>query len=120
MLKEAQEKFSVDKVDVPTFTLDVNFMLIGDTEEYKQYRGLQIVNLYDEVRIQTGQSGITATEQVIGYEWDCLVKRYNRISIGKLNSIRFRIPGYQMKNGSITYEKLSQGLLNKLAQRSEE
>lgn len=120
MLKEAQEKFSVDKVDVPTFTLDVNFMLIGDTEEYKQYRGLQIVNLYDEVTIQTGQSGITATEQVIGYEWDCLVKRYNRISIGKLNSIRFRIPGYQMKNGSITYEKLSQGLLNKLAQRSEE
>lgn len=120
MLKEAQEKFSVDKVDVPLFTLDVNFMLIGDTEEYKQYRGLQAVHLYDEVTIQTGQSGITATEQVINYEWDCLVKRYNRISIGKLNYIRFRIPGYQMKNGSITYEKLSQELLNKLSQRSEE
>ena len=78
------------------------------------------VHLYDEVKIITGKSGITATEQVIKYNWDCLRKRYNQISVGKLNNIKYRIPGYQMKNGSITYEKLSQGLLNKLAQRSEE
>lgn len=120
MLKEAQEKFSVDHVDVPEFTLDVNFILIGDSEEYKQYKGLMSVHLYDEVKIITGKSGITATEQVIKYNWDCLRKRYNQISVGKLNNIKYRIPGYQMKNGSITYEKLSQGLLNKLAQRSEE
>ena len=110
MRQEALDRFYYDQADVPTVTLDVDFVLLGDTEEYREYRNLQRINLYDTIEIDTGSTTVTA--QVIGYEWDCLMGRYNGISIGKVYSqARKRIPGYRVATGAITYSKLSPGLI---------
>ena len=110
MTEEAENRYFIDGADKVTVTLEVEFVLLGDTEEFRQYRNLQRVNLYDRIRIDTGST--TAVAQVVGYNWDCLAARYNSINIGKVFSqARKRIPGYRMAQGTITYSKLAPGLI---------
>lgn len=114
MLQDAQKKYSDEKVDVPEISLEVNFVLLGDTEEYRQYRGLQSVLLYDLITIKTGPSGITATAQITEYEYDCLMEVYNAIKVGSVYSYSQRVPGYRVVSKSITYDKLSVDLINRI------
>ena len=114
LLKDAQEQFSRDHVDSPEITLEVQFILLGDTEEFKQYKGLQNVCLYDEITVKTGRSGVTATAQVTEYEFDCIMKRYNMIRVGDVSRYSQRIPGYKVVRNSITYDKLSIDVINRI------
>lgn len=114
MKDDALAMFTKDHVDGATYELDVQFLLLGDTEEYKQYKGLQTVCLYDVIGIKTGKSGIDATAQVTEYEFDCLRLRYNSITLGQVNSFKKRMPGYRVVNESITYEKLAPDLINRI------
>jgi phage minor structural protein len=115
MREEAEKRYSVDKCDAVLVTLDVQFLLLGDTEQYKQYRGLQHVNIYDQITVKTGPSGMEITAQVTGYEWDCLMRRYNEITVGRIyGQNRRQVAGFQMATGAITYSKLAPGLINKL------
>ena len=110
MRQEARDRFIYDGADSVSVSLDVDFVLMGDTEEYKQYRNLQRINMYDKCEIDTGNTTLTA--QVVGYRWDCLMARYIGISIGKVFSqAQKRLPGYRVARGAITYSKLSPGLI---------
>lgn len=110
MRQEAENRYYVDGCDKVIVSLDVEFVLLGDTEEFRQYRNLQRVNLYDKIVIDTGS--MTTSAQVSGYEWDCLMGRYNSVSIGKVYSMgRKRLPGYRVATGAITYSKLAPGLI---------
>ena len=112
MLKKAKERFTVDNCDAPEITLTVEFVLLGDTEEYSQYRNLQRVNLYDKVTVKSEL--IESTAQVTEYEFNCLTKRYNSITVGNVSSFKKRIPGCRVVNESITYAKLSPDLVNRI------
>ena len=112
MLKQAQERFTKDRCDAPEITLSVQFCLMGDTVQYRQYRGLQFVNLYDKITIKTKCYEVTA--QVTRYEFDCLKKRYNSIDVGEVNTFNKRVPGYKVVNESITYAKLSPDLISRI------
>ena len=106
MLKRAQDRFSKEHADDVAVTLEVEFLLIGDTEAYKQYRGLQRVNLYDEMIVKAEHSGIYSEAQMTEYEYDCLNERYNSICIGKVNGFK-RIPARRIGSYSIDYGKLA-------------
>ena len=110
MLKEAQKRFTDDHCDGMEVTLSVDFTLMGDTEQYKQYRGLQRVNLYDRIPIKT--RAYTVTAQVTAYEFDCLTKRYNSVDVGDVSNFNKRVPGFRVVNESITYSKLSPELIS--------
>lgn len=114
MRLDAQARFDIDKVDEVEIELEVDFLLLGDTEEYAQYRGLQRVNLYDIITVETGPSNVTATAQASEYEYDSILKRYNYIKLGSIKSFKSRIPGYRVKANSITYAKLSQDVINRI------
>ena len=114
MLNDAKEQFTKKRIDGIDISLKVEFLLLGDTEEYKQYRGLQTVCLYDVVKIKTGKTQIDATAQVTEYEFDCLRKRYNFIKLGTVNAFNRRIAGYRFINGSITYDKLAPELIDRI------
>ena len=113
MLADAQKRFEEDHCDETEYTLVVEFLLIGDSEQYKQYKGLQRVNLYDEIPIVTEMS--SATAQVAAYEFDSLALRYNSITIGKVNSFNDRVAGYRVVKESITYSKLSPDLISRIS-----
>lgn len=114
MEEKAQNRFTVDRCDAAEVELDVQFILLGDTEEYKQYRGLQTVCLYDEITVVMPKSRMTATAQVVEYEYDSIRKRYNSIKIGDIKSMQRQIPGYRLKRNSITYDKLGSSLISRI------
>ena len=114
MEEKAQDRFDVDHADAVEVELEVSFLLLGDTEEYKQYRGLQTVCLYDEITVDMRQSRMTATAQVSEYEYDAILRRYNSIKVSSIKNMQRKIPGYRLKAGSITYEKLGSSLISKI------
>lgn len=86
LLEAAQARFSEDKVDLPEVTMTINFLSIGDTEEYAQYRGLDKVYLYDIVTIKDTIRGYEYTAQVVGVEHDILTGMLNSITLGKITN----------------------------------
>ena len=115
MRTAAQNRFDLDQADAVTVQLSVNVLLLGDTEEYKQYRGLQRLHLYDAVPIKYGPAGFAARAQISEYSWDAVPRRYQSISVGKIFSFGGRtVAGYNVADGAITYNKLSPGAVKKI------
>ena len=114
MQEEAQNRFDVDNADAEQVELEVEFLLIGDTAEYAQYKGLQTVCLYDEITVLMDRSELKATAQVTEYEYDSINRRYNSIKLGDIKSLARRIPGYRLKRASITYDKLGNTVISKI------
>ena len=110
MLKDAQKRFTDDHCDGPEITLSVDFLLIGDTEQFKQYKGLQRVNLYDMIPIKTRT--YEARAQVTAYTYDSLRGRYKSVEVGNVSNFANRVAGFQVVNESITYAKLAPELIS--------
>ena len=83
MRKQATERFKKDECDIPETTVSIEFLKLGDTEEYRQYRGAENLAIYDWVRVYHPEIGMDFTLQVIGYDWDAIKGRYNSIEIGR-------------------------------------
>ena len=99
--------------DLVDLSLEVDFIHIGDTEEYRQYRNLERVFLYDLVRIRHGPTGFVAKAQVSGYEWNALTKRYNSIRIGNVFAVESSaVAGYELSEGSVTGTKIAAGAVS--------
>lgn len=109
MRQAAQDEFAKG-CDLPDLTLDIDFIHIGDTEEYRQYRNLERVFLYDLVRIRHAPTGFMAKAQVSGYEWDALTRRYNSITVGNVFAVESSaVAGYQLTEGAVTATKIAPG-----------
>lgn len=114
MEEDARKRFTIDKIDALLIQLEVQFLLLGDTEEYAQYKGLETVEMYDLIEVVTGKSNMTALAQITEYEYDSILKRYNFVRAGDIKSVARKIPGYRMKRGSITYDKLGNDVITKI------
>lgn len=108
MREKAEERFTVDHVDAVTVELTVNFTLIGSTEEYREYRDLEKVYMYDLVRVADPRVGMNIQLQVSHIEWDCILERYNSIKVGNVFDYGGRtVFGYNIGTDAIDYEKIS-------------
>ena len=108
MREKAEERFTVDHADAQVVELTVNFTLLGETEEYKQYRGLEKVYMYDLVRVVDPRVGMNLQLQVSHVEWDCILERYNSIKVGNVFDYGGRtVFGYNIGSDAIEYEKIS-------------
>lgn len=108
MREKAEERFTVDHVDAVTVELTVNFTLLGNTEEYREYRDLEKVYMYDLVRVADPRVGMNIQLQVSHIEWDCILERYNSIKVGNVFDYGGRtVFGYNIGTDAIDYEKIS-------------
>lgn len=112
MLRDAGEKrFSVDHADRQKIELSVSFQHLGDTEEFKQYRGMEQLCLYDTVQIDHDLIGLAETAQVTEYEWDAILERYISIKLGDPFDYRVRmVAGFQLMPHSIDPSRLTPAL----------
>ena len=109
-MREAAQAEFAKGCDLIDFTLDVDFIQLGDTEEYKQYKNLQQVFLYDTVTIKHELYGFTATAQIKGYEWDAITQTYTDVTIGDIFEVEGGgIAGYQLPNAGIAGYKIVPG-----------
>lgn len=115
MRNKAAKRFTDDWCDQPKLELAVEFLMLGDTEEYRQYRGLQSLNLYDIVRVVHPEIGIDVNIQVRGYDWDAVHRRYLSITLGNpFDYGKGSVAGYQIGTRAITERALSPELKAKI------
>lgn len=108
MREVAEKRFIVDDADKPVVELDVNFILLGSTEEYSAYRALETLCLYDAVPVYDPTINLDLTLQMISYDWDPIMERFNGAKFGSAFEKRGRnVSGYNLVNGCIRYNKLS-------------
>ena len=72
-------------LDKPQVTATVEFVPLEDTEEYKDFSILETVYLGDSVSVYHEDLNIDLVTKVIGFEFDALSKRYNKVTLGNAN-----------------------------------
>lgn len=108
MAEEAQQRYERDLCDLPDISLDVDFVMLGDTEEFSQYKPLERLQLYDAVSVWDPVIGLDVTLRVRSYSWDAIRRRYKKITLSSvLGGTRQIMPGYALLDGTITPRKLS-------------
>lgn len=116
MREKARERFSVDHADAVNVELDVNFVMLGDTEEYQQYKNLQKVYLYDLIKVKDPNVSLDIDLQVSRIVWDCIRNRCDAIKAGNVFDYGGRtVFGYNIGNGAIDFEKLSTETVRQIA-----
>lgn len=105
----AEADFADNGVDLPTVGLDVDFVALGETEEYRQYADLEAVHLYDTVRVISKSAGIDAAVRVTGYKWDALGKKYESVTLGEIADLKTTVYGYELQRGSVKTIKIAPG-----------
>lgn len=116
MRTAAEERFSVDHADSRISEVSVDFVLLGDTEEFRQYRGMQQLSMYDLITVEEPNIGLEEQLQVSEIEWDAIRCRINKIKCGNLYDYGGKnVSGYSIANNSIELEKLSQSAIDNIA-----
>ena len=73
-------------VGVPTVSLTVSFVMLGQTEEYKDLKLLENVELCDTVTVKFEKLGVDATAKVHKTIYNTLLERYGSIELGDAKS----------------------------------
>lgn len=82
-LDEYTQQYIVNNsVGVPTVTIDVSVVDLSSTEDYKDIAALEHINLYDTVTVIFPEFGVDIKAKVTAIEYDVLLDRNNKITIG--------------------------------------
>lgn len=83
----AQARFENSEAWAPAENIEVDFVQLWQTEEYKEYSALQRVSLCDTVSVYYPQAGINAVKQkVVKTVYNVLLDRYDSIELGQMQA----------------------------------
>lgn len=108
MLKQAQARYSVDKCDELRHEITIDFVRLGDTEEYKQFKNLQDIRLYDTVIAEDPRIDLSVSVQVVEIEFDAINERITAMKLSNIKGYNVRnVAGFNVLNNTINGEKLT-------------
>lgn len=108
MRKQAQSRFNVDKCDELKHEITIDFVRLGDTEEYKQFKNLQDIRLYDTVIAVDPRIDLSVSVQVVEIEFDAINERITAMKLSNVEGYNVRnVAGFNVLNNSITGNKLT-------------
>lgn len=108
-LKRLAEQDFANGVDLPTYGMKVDFIMLGNTAEYADYAALQSVHLHDTVTVIDELIGLTAKVRVTGYKWNVLTGQYDSVTLGELHDLKQTTYGYNIAPGSVSGNRLIPG-----------
>lgn len=111
-LKELAENDFANGADLPTYGMDVDFVLLQDAHGDSRYADLQAVHPYDTVTVIDSMLGVTAKLRMTGYEWDALARQYNSVTLGELQELKHTVYSYNLPNGGVSGNKIAPGTAN--------
>ena len=86
-LRTRAQKYIVDNnIGHPRVSVDVSFAALWQTDEYANVAPLERVQLGDTVTVLYERLGIEEAARVVAYDYDVLMERYNKITIGDAKS----------------------------------
>jgi len=110
-MREAAQAEYDNGCDLPSLTVNVDFVNCAETEEYAQFKPLMNIFLGDAVRAIAKRIGVSVSLRMTQYTYDCLKRKYTKITLGTVadtiesNTISSR----QLPSGSVTGSKLARG-----------
>lgn len=87
--------------DLPEIEMSVEFVSLGDTVEYAQYKDLDRLFLWDYVIVRHKKQNIDVTARVVSIRWDCLLGRMRSMEVGRV--------GKTLANSGITTWQIPEG-----------
>lgn len=102
--------------DLPELSMTVDFISLGDTEEYKQYRDLDKVYLYDRVTVKDKVRGHNYNAEVVAIRHNVLTGLLESVTLGSIRkgSGTRKIASWQVPEvdgGNIRLESIGAGVL---------
>lgn len=82
----ANRYISNNNIGYPSISINVSFVALWQTEEYKDIAPLERVHLCDTVTVEFEELGIDVEAKVIKTEYNVLTEKYNNITIGDARS----------------------------------
>lgn len=82
----AKQYIKANNIGVPKVSIDVSFIQLWQTEEYKNIVSLERVSLCDTVHVVFDKLGVNAVAKVIKTEFDVLNESYIKITLGEARS----------------------------------
>ena len=108
MQKQAEARFTVDKVDQLLHEITVDFEMLGDTVEYSSLKELQKVLLYDTIIVENDRINLSASVTVSELEYDIIKEKIKALKLTNVNAYNVRnVTGFNVLNNTITGEKLT-------------
>lgn len=86
LLAAAQKYISDNKIGIPKVSLDVSFVMLAQSEEYKDFARLETVKLCDTVTVEFEKLGVKTTAKCIKTVYNVLTDKYNSIELGEPKS----------------------------------
>ena len=86
----ASLEFTENEVDLPKVSCEINFVELSYIEEYSQFKNLQKVSLGDIVTIYHKPLDINIKARCISYVYDCILDKYESITIGSYQKNFFK------------------------------
>lgn len=113
--KRAQEELD-NGIDKPNMEMTVDFLSLGDTEEYKQYRDLDKVYMFDRITVKDKVRGYDYTAEVVSVRHNLLTGMLESCTIGSLEkaSAARKIASWQVPTvdgGNIRLQSIEPGIL---------
>ena len=78
----ANSYMTSNNIGVPAVSIDVSFIALWQTEEYKDVANLERVNLCDTVTVEFPALNVSAQAKVVKTEYDVLRDRYQSLELG--------------------------------------
>lgn len=82
----AEQYITENNIGHPSVSIDVSFIALWQTEDYKDIAPLERVQLGDTVTVHFEKLGIDEQARVVAYDYDVLRERYNSVTIGDAKS----------------------------------
>lgn len=82
----AQSYIESNEIGIPKVSIRLTHVDLSKTLDYKQYKGLEKVNLCDNVLVKFLKLDVDTTAKVIGIIWNVLLERYEELEIGESRS----------------------------------
>lgn len=115
---KAQAYAQANDIEVPKVNMEISFVPLYQTEEYKNIAPLERVSLGDTVHVYFEKLGVEAPARVIRTEWNVLLNRYESVELGKakanLNTI-INEATQQTKTDVAQSQGFLEGQLNQMA-----
>lgn len=109
----ARSRFESSNAWLPSNNINVDFIQLWQTEEFKEYSALQRVSLCDTVSVYYPQAGVSQVKQkVVRVVYNVLLDRYDEIELGQVSTslgqairseIMQSVPTTSMMDAAIKY-----------------
>lgn len=101
-MREQAQKLLDNGCDQPTVSMEVEFVNLGDSVEYAQFKNLENCFLWDYILVRNSRLAVDVTAQIVKIKWDCLKQRMESVEIGTI--------GKTLANTGITTWQIPSGL----------